>query len=136
MKRKTFIGWGIVAIGALAGGLLMAPRKLRRRTSAWIRGRGSDSDDHQVAQELRAAFGHLDLEPLAAEKFIADYRLFYRQAFELPLDDAIKRIFLLSTDFVQQDVDESKRIHYVAIYSPYDKPCNNPFTLRRWSREG
>lgn len=136
MKRKTFIGLGIVAIGALASGLLMMPRRLRRRTLARLVGHKPDADDYQVARELRATFRHLDLEPQAAERFIADYRLYYRQPLELPLEDSIKRIFLLSTDFVQQDADESKRIRYVAMYSPYDKPCNNPFTLRRWSQGG
>ncbi|HXG46492.1 MAG TPA: hypothetical protein VNO52_02625 [Methylomirabilota bacterium] len=135
MKRRQFIGWGVGMVAALTGAACLAPEWLRRRAAVFI-SRGANADDRRVARALRAAFLHLDIEPEAVDRFIADYRRVYGLPFELPLDDSIKRIFLLSTDFIQHDADESRRLRYVTIYSPYDNPCYNPFTLRRWSHEG
>jgi len=37
--------------------------------------------------------------------------------------------FLLSTDFFMNKMDVSKPLKYTGIYSPYKKPCSNPFSF-------
>lgn len=36
--------------------------------------------------------------------------------------------FLLSTDFFQHKMDQSRDINYIGFYNPYKSPCSNPFT--------
>lgn len=36
--------------------------------------------------------------------------------------------FLLSTDFFMNQMDSSKEIKYIGLYSPYKRACSNPFS--------
>ena len=35
--------------------------------------------------------------------------------------------FLMSSDFFQNNADETRTIHYLGFYDPYTRPCANPF---------
>ncbi len=35
--------------------------------------------------------------------------------------------YLMSTDFFQNDANESRKIRYLMYYDPYSRPCANPF---------
>lgn len=36
--------------------------------------------------------------------------------------------YLLSTDFFLNKMDETKVVHYIGAYDPYNTPCANPFS--------
>ncbi|MBO3270927.1 hypothetical protein [Hymenobacter defluvii] len=40
----------------------------------------------------------------------------------------ITTLYLLSTDFFQNRMDEGKLVRYQGIYDPYKTPCANPFS--------
>ena len=37
-------------------------------------------------------------------------------------------IFLLSTNFFVNRMDESKPVYFTSVYDPYQIPCSNPFS--------
>jgi hypothetical protein len=43
--------------------------------------------------------------------------------------------FLLSTDFFLNRMDETRKINYLKLYSPYTFPCSNPFSSVYYPRE-
>jgi hypothetical protein len=43
--------------------------------------------------------------------------------------------YLLSTDFFQNKMDESRVIRYVALYDPYLRPCAHPFSHLQYPEE-
>ncbi|MFD3000915.1 hypothetical protein ACFS7Z_11120 [Pontibacter toksunensis] len=49
--------------------------------------------------------------------------------FNTTLLRTLAETYLLSTDFFTNNMDETKVIKYTGIYSPYSKPCANPFSF-------
>jgi hypothetical protein len=41
--------------------------------------------------------------------------------------DEIKKLFLLSTNFVQSRGNPAAPLKFTTLYSPYESPCYNPF---------
>jgi hypothetical protein len=125
MKRRSFL----LASGAAvtAGGAALLWRRF---------GPTDNASDDAVIAALWEQFGYLKLEPTTPAQFVADYRRVVREPIAVPLDDEVSCAFLLSTDFIQNGADEAKPVRYVTLYSPYDNPCYNPFTLHAWQREG
>lgn len=41
--------------------------------------------------------------------------------------DEVAKLFLLSTDFFWRNPNEAQHVKYVGFYSPYLRPCTNPF---------
>jgi hypothetical protein len=41
--------------------------------------------------------------------------------------------YLLSTDFFQNGMDESKPVRYVGFYTPYLRPCAHPFSHAQYA---
>ena len=46
------------------------------------------------------------------------------------LEDNVVSLFLLSTDFFQNNADESRAVKYLSFYDPYIVVCRNPFARR------
>lgn len=89
----------------------------------------------------------LKLERKGVEQFVTDYykwsgihkrlrmRLTTKANYFFKIDsdqsDIVRNLintYLISTDFFQNKMDESRVIKYVGRYNPYKTPCANPFS--------
>lgn len=92
-----------------------------------------------IADELH----FLKLDPAGIEQFVSDHFKNKDILFRLRLkgycflglvsveSEKVKKIvnlYLLSTDFFANGMDETRTIKYVAYYNPYLRPCMNPFS--------
>jgi len=46
------------------------------------------------------------------------------------LEDSIVSLYLLSTDFFQNDANEQRQVAYLSFYDPFVTVCRNPFNRR------
>lgn len=60
--------------------------------------------------------------------YVLPYRYKYNQ-----YRDEFVAVFLLSTDFFLNKMDESKPIAYMGLYHPYKNACSNPFSSLYYS---
>lgn len=49
------------------------------------------------------------------------------------MEDSIVSLFLLSTDFFQNDADEKRAIEYLGFYDPFNAICRNPLMRHSFS---
>lgn len=97
-----------------------------------------DSAEHLIKRELH--FLKLDDEGIKA--FVKEYAAARDRYYKLILKSyGILRIdsnqsgkvhqlvstYLLSTDFFEKNMDESRIIRFVGLYDPYLRPCAHPF---------
>jgi hypothetical protein len=127
MTRRTFLrtvalaAATTVTVGVVHSRNFVA--RLFRRGSAWL-----TAMTLSPAQQLRAHFEYLDLDPVGVERYFQDC-LRYRPDFSrrMALRDEDYTRYLLSSDFFRHDADESRRIQYVRFYDPSVGACGNPF---------
>ena len=131
MKRRTFftiaaVGSGIIALGSA-----------RFLTTSL-----QEAAESLITKELR----FLSLDPVGVTNFVRDYTKSKDRRYKLVVkgyslagisssqSGKIHQLvtnYLLSTDFFSSNMDESRVIHYVGIYDPYQRPCSHPFTHGR-----
>ncbi|GAB3528950.1 hypothetical protein GCM10027443_07520 [Pontibacter brevis] len=105
-------------------------------------------------------FNYLKLDQKGVEDFVDDFLPFYYwegrlknamviktlYAFNIKADSAVSlfnsgmfrlmaETYLLSTDFFSNNMDESRTLKYVGLYSPHLKPCANPFSFIHYPPE-
>lgn len=85
--------------------------------------------EERIAAELKKEFPYLIFTEDTVSKFTSDYQNYYHKNIQFPLTDDIKKLFILSTDFIQNG-GLTKNVSYKMFYSPYDHICYNPFTSR------
>ncbi|WP_375418915.1 hypothetical protein [uncultured Hymenobacter sp.] len=92
-------------------------------------------------------FRFLKLDQAGVEKFVEDYYqltgggstlttklktkayyLFKIDSERSQLVRTITTLYLLSTDFFQNRMDESRKVKYLGWYNPHKTPCANPFS--------
>jgi hypothetical protein len=89
-------------------------------------------------------FSYLDLEKEGVEQFAQDYlttypdtphyfktRMYYALGFDSKQSKLVNHfadVYLRSTDFFYNKMDESKPVRYLGLYNPYKRPCANPFS--------
>jgi len=107
----------------------------------------SASVETTMTKIIKKEFHFLKLDEAGLNKFVADYIKAegeYQRAFtQLKLkgysllnktSEDSQRVrnlttsYLLSTDFFQNKMDESKVVNYLGLYSPHKTPCANPFS--------
>ena len=136
MKRRKFI-WKLAgAGGAIAGlGAVLFTSSLKG----------------VVERRIQGELSFLKLDPEGLSRFVADYtsRLTPRSKKSLEgfsflyvssrYSQKIRRlvnVYLLSTDFFQHKMDDSRIIRYVALYDPQLRPCVNPFSGTHYPTDG
>ncbi len=84
---------------------------------------------HPLLDALVGHFPYLSFDPAGLRRYLADYERF-RGAWSADAapDSALFMQFLMSTDFFQHGMDESRTIGYAAFCDPYISPCYSPFT--------
>lgn len=100
-----------------------------------------DPDEELIIAVLRDNLDYLVLDTAEILAFARDYLAQLddgarREKMTLLADgfaqevEALGSLFLLSTDFFQNQADVSQPVQYRALYDPY-KGCSNPFAERR-----
>lgn len=145
MLRRSFLQ--LTGLGAL---LLAAPGT----------GYASISMKEAAVGALLHEFDYLVLDRKGVEDFVEDFLPFYYwegrvknamviktlYVFKIKSDRAVSlfnssmfrlmaETYLLSTDFFSNNMDESKPLKYVSLYSPHLKPCANPFSFIHYPAE-
>lgn len=138
-RRKLLLLSGLSA--ALTAGALGALRKYRgnpedpvvailKRRLAHLDIRGQDLRTFATAyvqhhEEFRRELGLMSVlsGPLG---HTSPYALLSLGHYFRRLEDSVVSLFLLSTDFFQNDAAEDRRITYVGFYDPFETICRNP----------
>jgi len=107
----------------------------------------STSFEQTTADLIMNQFSFLKLDMAGVRQFAADYctavdtnkTLYVRTKMRLydlfkidsdrsQLVRTITTLYLVSTDFFNNKMDESKIVRYKGLYNPYKTPCANPFS--------
>lgn len=132
MRRRSFLklaGLGIVALALPAFGAY------------------STSVEDAMAGIIHQEFHFLKLDPKGVRQFVADYYkmtganrqfsmnlktktyyVFNINSERSQLVRTLTNLYLMSTDFFQNRMDESKQVKYLGWYNPHKTPCANPFS--------
>ena len=125
ITRRNFL-----RTAAITGVPLIAGAVFWRDSAEWVLSRSRarlSAIVHGPAEQLRAHFDYLDLDPEGVAKFFDDCQRHGRGASRwFPLHSDLYMRYLLSTDFFQHRADESRRIQYIGLFDPAVTPCNNP----------
>ncbi len=117
---------GCLAIGLVVADISNLPSKLLRN----FRGsRKKPAQTSEIVAALESDFDYLKFEEGCVMQYVHAYKERYRDSVFLPLDNEIKEVLILSTDFIQNQGDELRVVRFVALYSPYDTPCYNPHRM-------
>jgi hypothetical protein len=122
-SRRAFLGGAAAGGVALAGASMLARREWLRRRAP--RGLQSPPED-AILQALREEFSDLAWEPGVDAEFVGAFKASPVYA-NLASMDEIKKLFLLSTNFVQSRGNPAAPLKFTTLYSPYESPCYNPF---------
>lgn len=133
MQRRNFL-----KLAGLGGAGLIAIPSLGAYTI---------SVEDATAGILFNQYDYLKLDPNGVKQFVTDYyksahadttwlrQLKTKICYLTKLDseqsgtvESIMQLYLLSSDFFQNRMDESKEVKYIAIYNPHRTPCANPFS--------
>ena len=120
LTRRLLLGF-VAGLGVI-GGAAVAWRWLWRPSGSAL-----DPNPRIMARRIREHFDYLNIDDRALTTFV-DEHLRHHPDILNPLDVYSK--FLMSTDFFQNDADESRYVRYVAYYDPYVTPCYNPLVRR------
>lgn len=92
---------------------------------------------------VRSELSTLTLDEQSLQKFATDFAKskdrsyrFTIQAYSLLKINSARSgkvnqlvtLFLLSSDFFQNKMNETRTVKYVALYNPYTRPCSHPFS--------
>jgi hypothetical protein len=110
-------------------------------------GVSSASVENALAGIILNEFHFLKIERKGVEQFVADYyrmtganKQFFMNVktkayYFLKVDSersqlvrTLTQLYLMSTDFFQNRMDESKEVKYLGWYNPHKTPCANPFS--------
>ncbi|MCH6257883.1 hypothetical protein MLD52_15095 [Puniceicoccaceae bacterium K14] len=84
---------------------------------------------HKKAEELISKLQDFNINEEVALTFIENHIKLNQASTWFKIDDKILKIFLLSTDYIQNGADASRKLNWVTYYSPWLAPCYNPFIL-------
>ena len=112
-----------------------------------VLGAYSVSVEEALAGIIHQEFHFLKLDPRGVRQFVADYfrltaankqsymNLKTKAYYLFKIDSArsqlvrtLTTLYLLSTDFFQNRMDERREVKYLGWYNPYKTPCANPFS--------
>ena len=132
MRRRNFLkvaGLGTAAVALPTVGAYSTPLE---KTTADI---------------IMNQFSFLKLDKKGVQQFVADYyqlegtsrspiarlKMKLYDVFKVSSDRSqlvrgITTLYLVSSDFFQNKMDESRIVRYKGIYNPYKTPCANPFS--------
>lgn len=79
-----------------------------------------------LQRAIRQHFNYLTIDDAVIEAFARDLTK-HQGPFKLNTSPRPFTRFLASTDFFQNDGNETRSLHYVSYYDPYVSPCYNPF---------
>jgi len=107
----------------------------------------SSSVQEAMVGIIHNEFHFLKLDPQGVKRFVADYcrlnglgkqltmnlktktyRLLKVDAEHSNLVRILTHLYLISTDFFQNRMDESREVKYLGLYNPHKTPCANPFS--------
>lgn len=128
MKRRKFIT--IAAIGGVVSGLA----SLKFITHPF----------ESVAKGIiKSELNYLKLDEDGLDRFVADYSRLKDRNYKLTMKGyslfginssrsgkvhQLVSAYLLSSDFFQNKMDETRTIKYIGLYDPYSRPCSHPFS--------
>ena len=96
-----------------------------------------------VEKVILSELNFLNLDQEGVRRFVADYTKSMTSKNKLLLKgysfikmapgksqkiNNLINAYLLSTDFFNNGMDESRTIRYVGLYDPYQRPCAHPFS--------
>lgn len=132
MRRRNFLQ--LIGLGSLAVAL--------PSIAAY-----SSSVEDATAGIILEQFKYLKLDKQGVQKFVEDYykltgenkytvlqlktKAYYFLKVHSEKSQLVRNIttlYLLSTDFFMNRMDESREVKYVGIYNPHKTPCANPFS--------
>lgn len=80
-----------------------------------------------LQRAIRQHFNYLTIDDAVIEAFAQDLAK-HQGPWQPKASPRPFTRFLASTDFFQNDGDETRSLQYVSYYDPYVSPCYNPFT--------
>ena len=131
ISRRRLIGAGLaVAVGGAGAWRLWAGEarpdaveKAQSHPEVVAPGRTFGKDYEAVRQIIVGAFPFLILPRETVDDFLDALSAAKKRPRKA---DAVKQLFLLSTDFFAHGCDESRPLRYATLYDPYRNPCYNP----------
>jgi hypothetical protein len=97
---------------------------------------------------IKSELDYLKLDEEGLDKFVADYTKLKDRNYKLTMKGyslfginsaksgkvhQLVTAYLLSSDFFQNKMDETRTIKYVGLYDPYRRPCTHPFSHAYYS---
>jgi hypothetical protein len=92
---------------------------------------------------IKGELDYLKLDEAGLDSFISDYTKLKDRNYKLMMKGyslfgvnsarsgkvhQLVSAYLLSSDFFQNKMDETRVINYVGLYDPYTRPCSHPFS--------
>ena len=140
MKRRSFIGLSVTAAAALAAAGYVYVETFDTLARKMIM---HDTKTLQISpEEYEKFFSDVEKNGTWNIQFTPSHKQLIKwhyhldnPLFHLPHASNYKiyrskmvSLFLLSTDFFQHRMSESRKVKYNALYDPYLFPCSNPFS--------
>ncbi len=100
-----------------------------------------------VERKIRQELSFMKLDENGVREFVSEYtknmswktKLALKSFALSPLTSRQSRkihrlmtMYILSTDFFDNGMDESRTVKYIAIYDPQGRPCINPFSYAHY----
>lgn len=97
---------------------------------------------------IRSELDYLKLDEEGLDKFVADYTKHKDRNYKLTMKGyslfginsaksgkvhQLVAAYLLSSDFFQNKMDETRTVKYISLYDPYLRPCAHPFSHAYYS---
>jgi hypothetical protein len=97
---------------------------------------------------IRSELDYLTLDEPGIDRFVADYTKLKDRNYKLMMKGyslfgvnssrsgkvhQLVSAYLLSSDFFQNKMDQSKPVKYIGLYDPYLRPCAHPFSHIHYS---
>ena len=130
MDRRRFIIISCLTTATLSATIGYVVSNFRVELKRWLLPFLQPSAQ-EFTQAVRSAFPYLTIQSETCISFLQQYTTAYNRQIRLPLDTQTQKIFLLSTNFVQNGGNTAVPISYVSLYAPYYSPCYNPYMQRR-----
>jgi hypothetical protein len=92
---------------------------------------------------IKSELDYLKLDEEGLDRFVADYTKLKDRNYKLTMKGyslfginssksgkvhQLVSAYLLSSDFFQNKMDETRVVKYVGLYDPYSRPCSHPFS--------